>query len=149
MRRTGMLAYDSSAGINAACSESHILHVAALGSVNEMSLACKYATKPRRSLGARLRHSPALGRFLSLCSVEDRVNRHSLASDPVQNDVGSAADDQLADSGLGSGATQVRVISWILNKRHDPRCQSFCCGGLVDSHIGADFGEARGPEETR
>ena len=67
----------------------------------------------------------------------------------VPDESDDAADDQLADSGLGSGATQVRVISWILNKRHDPRCQSFCCGGFIDSHIGADFGEARGPEETR
>lgn len=56
-----------------------------------------------------LRNDP-VSSFFSLRSVPNRIDGNPLASHTIKNDVRSASDYQLPDSGLGSGPAEVGMI---------------------------------------
>src|SRR5712692_11810757 len=57
------------------------------------------------------RGAAAFSPLFLLGSVPNGADRNPLALHSVENDIGSASDDQLADSGVGSGPAQMRMIS--------------------------------------
>lgn len=64
----------------------------------------------------------------------------------VQNNIGSAANDQLANSRLCPGPAQARVVPEGLNHGNDSRRQLFCCVRFVERHVSADFLKSRQSE---
>ena len=77
-----------------------------------------------------------------LSRVPDRGDDDALATDAVEDGIGSATDDQLTNTSLGSGAAQVRVIPQSLNHGHDSCGQMFRRVGLVQRDIGTNLRKA-------
>lgn len=74
-----------------------------------------------------------------LCSVPDGADDDSLAAHAVEHNIWSAADDQFADSRLGSGPAQAWMVPESFNHGDDARGQPRRCLRFVLRHVGADF----------
>jgi hypothetical protein len=70
------------------------------------------------------------------------ADSYSVSPNAIENDVGSSAHNQLANSRLRSGAAQVRLASKRLDDGDDSRGQSFRRQGFVHGDVGANFLEA-------
>jgi hypothetical protein len=66
-------------------------------------------------------HRPPLS---GLCPAPNRRNRNPLRPYPVENQIWSAAYDQLPNSWLTSHAAQVRMLFQSFDQRNDPNRQS-------------------------
>jgi hypothetical protein len=76
-----------------------------------------------RQVIAKLSCPPLPSQLFPLRSVPNGTDNHPLAAHTIENNVGSAADDQLADSRLGSGAAQARMVPESFNHGDDSRGQ--------------------------
>lgn len=77
--------------------------------------------------------------FSSLCAVPDSTDHYPCPLDAIENDIGRAADDQLADTRTRAGASEARMVPERFNHSNDARGQTFRCFRLVQSHIGANL----------
>ena len=81
--------------------------------------------------------------------VPDGADNDPLATpNPVENNIGSAANDQLADSRLGSGPAQAGMVSESFHNGDDSRGQPFRCIRLVPCHVSANLLKPR-PRQGR
>ena len=85
------------------------------------------------------RGSYAKLRIFALGGVPNREDDDALSADAVQNDVRSAANDQLADTGFRAGAAQVRLIAEGFHDSDDAHGEAFRGDGLILRDKGADF----------
>lgn len=79
---------------------------------------------------------------LSLCSMPDRGDDGTRATNAVENDVGSASYNQFANARLGSGTAQVRMISQCFNDGDDPDGEVLPSIRLVQSHVRSNLLQA-------
>lgn len=93
---------------------------------------------PRLRSGFRL-----LSQLFALRAVPNGTDNHPPPTHTMENNVRSAADDQLADPRLSPGATQARMISESFNNGDDSRGQPLGCVGFVECHVSADLLKAR------
>jgi hypothetical protein len=72
--------------------------------------------------------------LLSLCVICDGEDEEFSAANAVENQVGSAADDQFANAGFNSCSAQVRTTSQRFNEGHDPDREAFGGVRLIESY---------------
>lgn len=81
-------------------------------------------------------------------SVPNRVDDHPIPPDTVKNDIGSASDDELADSWLCADPTEVGMMAQGFHHCNDAHGQSLCCLGFVQCDVCANFLEPK-PRQGR
>jgi hypothetical protein len=79
---------------------------------------------------------------LSLCALCDGEDEEFIAANAVENQVGSAANDQFANAGFNSCSAQVRTISQRFNEGHDSDGEVFGGVRLIESYERSDLLQA-------
>jgi hypothetical protein len=64
----------------------------------------------------------------------DREDEQFCSANAVENQVGSAADDQFANAGFNSCSAQVRTTSQRFHEGYDPDREAFGGAGLIESY---------------
>ena len=87
-----------------------------------------------------------VGRLLLLGGVMDGGDEDLMAAEAVEDDVGSAADDEFAEIRFGGGVAEAGVELESFDEGHDTSGESLGSAGIVDSDVGANLAQACGGE---
>ena len=74
-----------------------------------------------------------------MSGVPNGADSDPLGAHLIEDSIGRASDDQLANSGAGASAAQIRVIPQSLDDDDDPGGQTIRGVRLVQSNIGVYF----------
>src|SRR5271166_671564 len=77
---------------------------------------------------------PVLLGSLSLCAVCDGEDEEFCTANAVENQVGSAANNQFENAGFNSWPAQVRTTSQRYHEGYDPDRETFGGTGLIESY---------------
>jgi hypothetical protein len=77
-----------------------------------------------------------------LRTVPDGIDDDAPRAHPVKHDIGSAADDQFANTRFGSSTTDEGIIPQNFNYGHDPGAQPFRGVRFISGYIGANLFQA-------
>jgi hypothetical protein len=105
---------------------------------------------PKNKILLRSAPPTIMGRsqLFPLCSVPDGADNNPPTTYAVQNNIGSAANDQLADSRLGSGPAQAGMVSESFYESDDSHGQPLRGIRLVPRHVSANLLKPR-PRQGR
>lgn len=76
-----------------------------------------------------------------LGGVVDGGNEDLVTAEAVEDEVGSAADEQFAEIGLGGGVAEVGVKLESFNESHDARGETFGSVGIVEGDVSTNLAQ--------
>ena len=81
--------------------------------------------------------------LFELSGMPNCANHDALGPNPVEDGIGSTADDQFTNTRLCSGTAQVRMTPQSFDHSYDACGKTFRRFGLVQGDIGANLRQAR------